>query len=63
MLTPPDEVVYQLIVPADGTALNIVEPETHIFPGVVDVIVGIALTVARTAVLLPVVQLLSVAST
>jgi hypothetical protein len=46
MLEPPDEAVYQLIVPADAVALNIVEPETQIFPGVVAVIVGIVLTVA-----------------
>jgi len=60
---PPVAAVYQLIVPADETALRRTVPELQTEPGVVFVIVGVVLTVAVIAVLEPVVQLLAVAST
>ena len=59
---PPVEAAYQLIVPALAVAPNTTVPVPHLDPGVVPVIVGIGLTVAITAVLVAVVQLLSVAS-
>jgi|WetSurMetagenome_2_1015567.scaffolds.fasta_scaffold1164384_2 hypothetical protein len=61
---PPEETLYQLIVPAEAVAANMAVPvPQEVLPGVVPVMVGIALTVAVTAVLGTVVQLLSVAST
>ena len=60
---PPVEAAYQLIVPALAVAPSITVPVPHLDPGVVPVIVGIALTVAITAVRVAVVQPLFVAST
>ena len=60
---PPVEAAYQLIVPADAVAPSTTVPVPHLDPGVVPVMVGIALMVAVTAVLDAVVQPLSVAST
>jgi len=60
---PPVEAAYQLIVPALAVAPSITVPVPHLDPGVVPVIVGIALTVAITAVRVAVVQPLLVAST
>ena len=62
-IVPPVEAAYQFIVPAEAVALRVVVPLTQIFPGVVPVIVGIAFTVAITAVLVAVVQPNSDAST
>jgi hypothetical protein len=59
---PPVEAAYQLIVPALAVAPNTTVPVPHLEAGVVPVIVGIALTVAITAVLVAVVQPLFVAS-
>ena len=59
---PPVAAAYQLIVPALAVAPNVTVPVPHLDPGVVPVIVGIALTVAITAVLVTVVQPLFVAS-
>ena len=42
---PPVEAAYQLIVPALAVAPSITVPVPHIDPGIVPVIVGIALTV------------------
>ena len=41
---------YQPIVPALAVATSVTVPEPHRFAGVVAVIVGVALTVAMTAV-------------
>jgi hypothetical protein len=60
---PPVGVVYQLIVPAEAVAPKLTVPGPHLDPVVVLVIVGMGLTVATTAVLVPVVQPLEVAST
>jgi hypothetical protein len=60
---PPVEAAYQFIVPALAVAPSITVPVPHLDPGVVPVIVGMALTVAMTAVLVAVVQPLFVAST
>ena len=60
---PPVEAAYQLIVPADAVAPSTTVPVPHLVLKVVLVIVGIAYTVAVTAVLDAVVQPLSVAST
>lgn len=60
---PPVAAAYQFIVPALAVAPRITVPVPHLDPGVVLVIVGIALTVAITAVLVAVVQPLVVAST
>ena len=62
-LEPPVAAAYQLIVPADAIAPSITVPLPQTLPGVVPVIVGIVFTVATTAVLVGVVQPLSVAST
>ena len=43
--TPPVKAAYQLIVPADAVAPRDTVPVPHDEPGVVPVIVGIALTV------------------
>ena len=61
-LAPPDAAAYQLIVPADAVAPNVAVPVPQILAGVVPVMVGTALTVAITAVLLAVVQPFEVAS-
>jgi hypothetical protein len=49
--TPPLEAVYQLIVPALAEAPKVTTPASQRVPGVVPVIVGVAFTVAVTAVL------------
>ena len=61
--TPPVAAAYQFIVPALAVAPNITVPVPHLDPGVVPVIVGIAFTVAVTAVRVRVVHPLLVAST
>jgi hypothetical protein len=60
---PSTEAVYQLTVPDDAVAPNITVPVPHRDAGVVVAIVGIALTVAVTAVLVAVVHPDAVAST
>jgi hypothetical protein len=60
---PPVDAAYQLIVPALAVAPSITVPVPHLDPGVVPVMVGIALIVAITAVRVAVVQPLFVAST
>ena len=62
-LAPPEAAAYQLMVPADAVAPNVAVPVPQILAGVVPVMVGTALTVAITAVLLAVVQPFEVAST
>ena len=62
-LAPPVKAPYQFIVPEEAVATNPTEPVPHLAAGVVPVIVGMALTVAITAVLAAVVHPLSVAST
>ena len=61
--TPPEDAAYQLIVPALAVAPNATVPVPHLESGVVPVIVGIAFTVAVTAVLDAVVHPPLVAST
>ena len=63
MLAPPLAAEYQFKVPADPVALNVTVPALHRLLGVVAVIVGLALTVATTAVLAELVQPVAVAST
>ena len=60
---PPVDPAYQLIVPAEAVALNVTVPGPHTEPGIVPVMVGIALTVARTELLADVVHPFAVAST
>ena len=60
---PPVEAAYQLIVPALAVAPKVTVPLPHTELGVVPLIVGIAFTVATTAVLLAVVHPVAVAST
>ena len=60
---PPVNAAYQLIVPDDDVAPKVTVPVPQREPPVVPVIEGVAVTVAVTEVLDPVVQLLSVAST
>ena len=60
---PPVDAEYQFIIPAEAVAPRVTVPAPHIEAGVVPVIVGIVFTVATTAVLVKVVQLLLVAST
>ena len=60
---PPVIAAYQFNVPALTLAPNVTVPVPHTEPGVVPLTVGIALTVATTALLLAVVQPLAVAST
>ena len=62
-LEPPVAAAYQLMVPADAVAPNVTVPIPHLLFGVVPVIVGIGFIVATTAVLVPVVHPLLVAST
>jgi hypothetical protein len=64
-LDPPVGAEYQLIVPAEAAAPKPTVPVPHLDAGVEPVIVGMALTVAVTAVLVPVVQpvAITVAST
>jgi len=60
---PPVEAAYQLIVPAEAVAPRVTVPVPQFELGVVPVMVGIALIVATTAVLLAVVHPDAVAST
>ena len=62
-LVPPVAPAYQLIVPALAVAPNATVPVPQRLAGVLAVIVGIAFTVATTAVLAAVVQPFAVAST
>ena len=62
-LVPPVAAAYQLIVPALAAAPKVAVPLPHTELGVVPLIVGIAFTVATTAVLLAVVHPFAVAST
>lgn len=48
---PPDDTVYQLMVPPDAVALKVTVPASQREAGVVDVIVGVIFTVATTGVL------------
>jgi len=59
---PPEAAAYQLIRPAEAVAPKVNVPVPHRLLGVVSVIVGIAFTVAITAVLDSVVHPLAVAS-
>ena len=59
---PPVEAAYQLIVPAEAVASRETVPVLQRLAGVVLVIVGIAFTVAITAVLEVVVHPFAVAS-
>lgn len=60
---PPVKAAYQLMIPAEAVALKLTVPVPHLDAGVTPVIVGMALTVAVTAVLEAVVHPLIVAST
>ena len=60
---PPVAAAYQLMVPAEAVAPRVTVPVPQVDPGVVVAIVGMAFTVAVTAVLDAVVQPRSVAST
>ena len=62
-LVPPVAAAYQLIVPALAAAPKVTVPVPHTELGVVPLMVGIAFTVATTAVLLAVVHPVAVAST
>ena len=48
---PPVKVVNQFTVPSEAVAPKVTVPAPHLFDGVVAVIVGMELTVAKTAVL------------
>ena len=60
---PPVKAAYQFNVPALAVAPKVTVPVAHLEAGVVPDIVGMALTVATTALLVAVVQPLAVAST
>ena len=60
---PPVAAAYQLMIPALAVAPRITVPVPHLEAGVVPVMVGMAFTVAATAVLVADVQPPSVAST
>ena len=60
---PPVDAVYQFIVPALAVAPNVTVPVPHLELSVTPVMVGIGLIVAVTAVLVPVVHPLMLAST
>ena len=62
-LVPPVAAAYQLIAPALAVAFSVTVPAPQRLAGVVAVTVGIAFTVAMTAVLVAVVQPVLVAST
>ena len=48
---PPEEAVYQLTVPPEeAVAPSVKVPAPHLVAGVVPVIVGVGVTVAKTAV-------------
>jgi len=59
---PPVDATYQFTVPALDVAPNVTVPASQRAAGLVVAIVGVVFTVATTAVLVPVVQPLSVAS-
>jgi len=61
-LVPPVKAEYQFIFPEEAVAPKTTVPVPHLAAGVVPVIIGIALTVAITAVLAGVVHPLAVAS-
>ena len=61
-LDPPLAAAYQLTTPADAVAPNVTVPVPQRLLGVEPVMVGTVFTVASTAVLVPVVQPLAVAS-
>ena len=61
-LAPPVAAAYQLMVPAEAVAPKVTVPVPQLLPGVVPLIVGIVFMVAVTAVLVPVVHPLLVAS-
>ena len=60
---PPVAAAYQFNVPALAVAPKVTVPVAHLAAGVVPDIVGMALTVATTALLAAVEQPLAVAST
>ena len=62
-LVPPVAALYQLMVPALAVAARVAVPVPQRFAGVTPTMVGIAFTVAATAVLVAVVHPLAVAST
>lgn len=47
---PPVGALYQFNVPAFAAAKRVTLPASHLFPGVVEVILGVTFTVAVTAV-------------
>ena len=59
----PEATLYQLITPALAVAPKVTVPVEHLAAGVVPAILGIAFTVAVTAVLVAVVHPIAVAST
>ena len=63
ILVPPVTALYQLIVPALAVAANTTVPVPQRLAGVLAVMVGIAFTVAATAVLVAVVHPFAVAFT
>jgi hypothetical protein len=63
MEAPPVEAAYQSMVPADAVAPKVTIPVPQREAGVDPVMVGVAVTVAVTAVLVAVVHPLFVAST
>ncbi len=62
-LLPPVELAYQLMVPALAAAPKVTVPLPQRLLSVVELILGIAFTVAVTAVLVAVVHPFAVAST
>ena len=62
-LVPPVEAAYQLMVPALAAAPKVTVPVPQRLLSVVELILGITLIVAITALLVAVVQPLAVAST
>ena len=62
-LLPPLDAAYQFSVPALALAPSETVPLPQRLPGIVVLIVGVVFTVAKTAVLDPVVHPLLVAST
>ncbi len=62
-VVPPVEAAYQLIVPALAAAFNVTVPVPQRLLSVTPLIVGIAFTVAVTALRVAVVHPLAVAST
>jgi UDP-N-acetylmuramyl pentapeptide phosphotransferase/UDP-N-acetylglucosamine-1-phosphate transferase len=60
---PPEDVVYQCMVPNVALADSVTVPDPHTDPFVTPEMSGVGITVAVTAVLLAVVHPLEVAST